>query len=34
MKKKGFETYNVSDGFLRSDTDYQSSWKADKLPIK
>ena len=33
-EKKGFETYNVSDGFLRSDTDYQSSWKADKLPIK
>ena len=33
-EKKGFETYNVSDGFFRSDTDYQSSWKADKLPIK
>lgn len=33
-EKKGFETYNVSDGFLRSDKHYQSSWKADKLPIK
>ena len=33
-EKKGFETYNISDGFLRSDTVYKSSWKADKLPIK
>ena len=33
-EKKGFDTYNISDGFLRSDTIYKSSWKADKLPIK
>ena len=33
-EKKGFETYNISDGFLRSDIVYKSSWKADKLPIK
>ena len=34
FEKKGFETFNVSDGFLRSDTQYESSWKADNLPIK
>ena len=34
FEKKGFKTFNVSDGFLRSDTVYKSSWKADKLPIK
>ena len=34
FEKKGFETFNVSDGFLRSDTIYKSSWKADNLPIK
>ena len=34
FEKKGFQTFNVSDGFLRSDTVYKSSWKADKLPIK
>ena len=33
-ENKGFETYNISDGFLRSDIVYKSSWKADKLPIK
>ena len=34
FEKKGFKTFNVSDGFLRSDTVYKSSCKADKLPIK
>ena len=34
FEKKGFETYNISDGFLRSSKVYASSWLADKLPIK
>ena len=34
FEKKGCKTFNVSDVFLRSDTVYKSSWKADKLPIK
>ena len=34
FEKKGFETYNISDGFLGSNKVYVSSWLADKLPIK
>jgi len=34
FEKKGFQTFNISDGFLRSDKIYKPSWKADKLPIK
>ena len=34
FEKKGFDTYNISDGFLRSSKVYEPSWVADKLPIK
>ncbi|MAK12581.1 MAG: hypothetical protein CMI73_02795 [Candidatus Pelagibacter sp.] len=31
---KGFKTYNISNGFNKSNKFYESCWVSDKLPIK